>query len=126
MIVLCGFYLNYLKDTTVFQVDGTFSHQIRDWGEEKEDGAIYHVVLKKVRYHTTNKLPFRDEFVSHLEWETQKRRTIKAGTLAKLIEHLVPANDHIDDVDTGFLTVFLTMYQTFSSAEEVVAFLIDR
>ncbi|CAB4009555.1 ral guanine nucleotide dissociation stimulator-like 1 isoform X2 [Paramuricea clavata] len=104
----------------------TPERQIRDWGEEKEEGAIYHVVLKKVRYHTTNKLPFNDEFVSHLEWETQKRRTIKAGTLAKLVEHLVPANDHIDEIDTGFLTVFLTMYQTFSSTEEVVALLIDR
>jgi hypothetical protein len=61
-----------------------------------------------------------------LEWETQKRRTIKAGTLAKLIEHLAPADDHIDEIDTGFLTVFLTMYQAFSSAEEVVATLIER
>jgi pyridoxal/pyridoxine/pyridoxamine kinase len=83
-------------------------------------------VLKKVRYRTTNKLPYTGNFVSHLEWETQKRRTIKAGTLAKLLEHLAPANDHIDDIDTGFLTVFLTMYQTFSSTEEVVALLIDR
>ena len=100
--------------------------QIREWGEEKDDGVIYHVVLKRVRYHTTNKLPLNDNVVSHLEWETQKRRTIKAGTLAKLIEHLVPDNDHIDEIDTGFLTVFLTMYQTFSTAEEVVAQLIDR
>ncbi|XP_028407635.1 ral guanine nucleotide dissociation stimulator-like [Dendronephthya gigantea] len=100
--------------------------QTRDWGDEREDGAIYRVVLKKVRYHTTNKLPFNDEFVSHLEWETQKRRTIKAGTLVKLIEHLAPANDHIDDIDTGFLTVFLTMHPTFSTSEEVVALLIER
>ena len=84
------------------------------------------MVLKKVRYHTTNKMPYNDELVSHLEWETQKRRTIKAGTLAKLIEHLAPANEPIDEIDTGFLTVFLTMYQMFSSSEEVVALLIDR
>lgn len=83
------------------------------------------MVLKKVRYHTTNKLPY-DEYVSHLEWETQKHRTIKAGSLAKLVEHLTPANECIDEVDPGYLIAFLTTYQTFSSADEVVALLLER
>lgn len=100
--------------------------QVRDWGEEKEDGAIYHVILKKVRYHTTNKVPGNDQLVSHLEWETQKRRTIKAGTMTKLIEYLVPADDEDDEIDTRFLTVFLTMHQTFCSSDKVVFLLIER
>ena len=89
------------------------------------DGAIYNVVLKKVRYHSTTHLPF-NESVSYLEWETQKRLTIKAGSLVKLVEHLTPDNESIDEVDPGYLIAFLTMYQTFSSADDVVAQLFDR
>lgn len=84
------------------------------------------MVLRKVRYHTTtNKLP-NDEFVSYLEWETQKKRTLKAGTLVKLIEHLLPEDNIIDEVDPGYLIAFLTMYQTFATNEDVVAGILDR
>ena len=83
------------------------------------------MVLRKVRYHTTNKLPY-DEFVSCLEWETQKRRTLKAGTLVKLIEQLLPENELIDEVDPGYLIAFLTMYQTFASNQDIVSGILDR
>ncbi|KAJ8311804.1 hypothetical protein KUTeg_010641 [Tegillarca granosa] len=58
----------------------------RFWREEKEEDAVYNVYLKKVTYHTYSDLDNEQgqEF-SHLMWETQKIRVIKAGTIEKLI-----------------------------------------
>ena len=45
----------------------------RFWGEEKVDGGIYTVYLKKVRYHTPSKSITNEDHeddISHLEWET--------------------------------------------------------
>ncbi|KAK9709741.1 RasGEF domain [Popillia japonica] len=65
----------------------------RLWGEEKADGALYTVYLKKVRYHRpTRSLSSShsdsDDEISHLEWETVRVRFVKAGTLKKLVEAL--------------------------------------
>lgn len=95
----------------------------RFWREEREDGAIYNVYLKKVTYHTfsenENKKP--DEF-SHLMWETQKTRVIKAGNLEKLVEFLYNKGE----MDSSYVNVFFTTYRTFSTSEEVLDLLINR
>ncbi|KAL3177198.1 hypothetical protein MRX96_009891 [Rhipicephalus microplus] len=62
----------------------------RLWGEEKSDGAVYTVYLKKVRYHPSSSLSRHDseDSVSHLEWETVRVRVIKAGPLEAIVANL--------------------------------------
>lgn len=85
--------------------------------------------LKKVRYCSSDKLspsPEDDGPISHLMWETTRVRTIKAGTLAKLVEHLSPSNGSLEELDPGYLIAFLSTYRTFAKTAEVVDLLLER
>jgi hypothetical protein len=97
----------------------------RYWGEEKVDGAIYTVYLKKVRYHTPTKSVAveTEDDISHLEWETVRVRFIKAGTLGRLVESL--ASD-TGELESTYISVFLATYRTFSSPKQVLNLLIER
>ncbi|XP_055963965.1 ral guanine nucleotide dissociation stimulator-like 1 isoform X2 [Sorex fumeus] len=105
---------------------------VQDWGEEVEEGAIYHVTLKRVQIlQAVNKgarwlgvegdqLP-AGHTVS--QYETCKIRTIKAGTLEKLVENLLTA---FGDNDFTYISIFLSTYRGFASTKEVLELLLDR
>nr|CAH7759876.1 unnamed protein product [Callosobruchus chinensis] len=100
----------------------------RLWGEEKTDGAIYTVYLKKVRYHRpTRSLSSShsdsDDEISHLEWETVRVRFVKAGTLKRLVEALSTDDG---ELETTYVNVFLATYRSFSTPAEVLRLLIER
>ncbi|XP_050731356.1 ral guanine nucleotide dissociation stimulator-like isoform X3 [Eriocheir sinensis] len=98
----------------------------RLWGEEKCDGAIYTVYLKKVRYHHPSRSITQesdDDEISHLEWETVRVRFLKAGTLERLVESL--ASD-TGELESTFVNVFLATYRTFSTTSQVLNLIIDR
>ena len=56
-------------------------------------------------------------------YETCKVRTVKAGTLEKLVEHLVLA---FRDSDLSYVTVFLCTYQAFTTTQQVLDLLFKR
>ncbi|XP_055671173.1 ral guanine nucleotide dissociation stimulator-like 1 [Falco peregrinus] len=105
---------------------------IQDGGEEVEEGAVYHVTLKRVEFQQAankgarwleveeDQLP-PEHTVS--QYETCKIRTIKSGTLEKLVENLVTA---FGDNDFTYVSIFLSTYQAFASAKEVLDLLLDR
>ncbi|NXE75307.1 RGL1 protein, partial [Cochlearius cochlearius] len=105
---------------------------IQDGGEEVEEGAVYHVTLKRVQIQQAankgarwlgaegDQLP-PEHTVS--QYETCKTRTIKAGTLEKLVENLVTA---FGDNDFTYISIFLSTYRAFASAREVLELLLDR
>ncbi|XP_066147548.1 ral guanine nucleotide dissociation stimulator-like 1 isoform X2 [Euwallacea fornicatus] len=100
----------------------------RLWGEEKADGALYTVYLKKVRYHRpTRSLSSShsdsDDEISHLEWETVRVRFVKAGTLKKLVEALSTDDG---ELETTYINVFLATYRSFSTPKEVLTLLLRR
>uniref|UniRef100_A0A8C4XLI0 GNDS protein n=1 Tax=Falco tinnunculus TaxID=100819 RepID=A0A8C4XLI0_FALTI len=89
-------------------------------GEELEDGVIYSISLRKVQlHHTANKgqrwLGFENESALNL-YETCKVRTIKAGTLEKLVEYLVSA---FKGNDSTYVTIFLCTYRAFATTKQV-------
>uniref|UniRef100_A0A7M4FV70 Ral guanine nucleotide dissociation stimulator n=1 Tax=Crocodylus porosus TaxID=8502 RepID=A0A7M4FV70_CROPO len=88
-------------------------------GEEQEDGVIYSISLRKVQlHHTANKgqrwLGFENESALNL-YETCKVRTIKAGTLEKLVEYLVSA---FKGNDSTYVTIFLCTYRAFATTKQ--------
>ncbi|XP_071607464.1 ral guanine nucleotide dissociation stimulator-like 1 [Heliangelus exortis] len=105
---------------------------IQDWGEEVEEGAVYHVTLKRVQIQQAankgarwlgaegDQLP-PEHTVS--QYETCKIRTIKAGTLEKLVENLLTA---FGDNDFTYISIFLSTYRAFASTKEVVELLLDK
>ena len=83
--------------------------------------------LKKVRYCSKLTPSSEDEApISHLQWETMRVRTIKAGSLAKLVEHLSPMREYLEELDPGYLIAFLSTYRTFAKTEEVADLLFER
>ncbi|RZF31864.1 hypothetical protein LSTR_LSTR009511 [Laodelphax striatellus] len=97
----------------------------RLWGEERTDGAVFTVYLKKVRYHRPTKSISSDseDEISHLEWETVRVRFVKAGTLAKLVECLATDDG---ELESTYINVFLATYRTFSTPSQVLTLLLDR
>uniref|UniRef100_A0A8K9URD0 Ral guanine nucleotide dissociation stimulator n=1 Tax=Oncorhynchus mykiss TaxID=8022 RepID=A0A8K9URD0_ONCMY len=53
-------------------------------------------------------------------YETCKVRTIKAGTLEKLVEYMVRGND------STYVTIFLCTYRSFTSTKQVLDLLLNR
>ncbi|OXB55437.1 hypothetical protein ASZ78_007111 [Callipepla squamata] len=119
---------------------------IQDWGEEVEEGAVYHVTLKRVQIQqAANKgarwlgvpVDVSGEDAPGLrvegdqlppghtvsQYETCKIRTIKAGTLEKLVENLLTA---FGDNDFTYISIFLSTYRGFASTKEVLELLLDR
>ncbi|XP_034244342.1 ral guanine nucleotide dissociation stimulator-like 1 isoform X2 [Thrips palmi] len=97
----------------------------RLWGEERAEGAIYTVYLKKVRYHrpTRTIASDADDGISHLEWETVRVRFVKAATLEKLVESLATDDG---ELESTYINVFLATYRTFATTETVLNLLLDR
>ncbi|XP_076455444.1 ral guanine nucleotide dissociation stimulator-like 1 isoform X2 [Babylonia areolata] len=99
--------------------DGT-----RFWREEREEGAVYNAYLKRVTYLSQARL--EDETArefSHLMWETQKLRVIKAGTLPRLVEALATCRG---ELDSSYMNVFLSTYRTFATPSQLLQALFDR
>lgn len=96
--------------------------------EEREEGAVYEVSLKKVRYRRSgNYSEDIEEPVSHLQWQTILVRKIKAGTLKKLVDNLVSEKESLaEDMDPGYLMAFLSTYRAFAEVHDVLELLIER
>jgi len=97
----------------------------RLWGEEKVEGAVFSVYLKKVKYNTPSRSVTDDDgdSISHLEWETVRVRFIKAGSMEKLVESL--ASD-TGELESTYINVFLATYRTFASPKQVLNLLTER
>uniref|UniRef100_A0A5F5Q3I9 Ral guanine nucleotide dissociation stimulator n=1 Tax=Equus caballus TaxID=9796 RepID=A0A5F5Q3I9_HORSE len=96
-------------------------------GEELVNGVIYSISLRKVQvHHGTNKgqrwLGCENESALNL-YETCKVRTVKAGTLEKLVERLVPA---FQGSDLSYVTIFLCTYRAFTTTQQVLDLLFKR
>uniref|UniRef100_A0A1A8F105 Ral guanine nucleotide dissociation stimulator-like 1 n=1 Tax=Nothobranchius korthausae TaxID=1143690 RepID=A0A1A8F105_9TELE len=104
---------------------------VQDWGEEVEEGAIYNVTLKRVQIQQAankgarwlgaegDRLP-PGHTVSQLE--TCKIRSIRAGTLERLVETLLTA---FGDNDLTYTSIFLSTYRAFASTQTVLQLLLD-
>ncbi|XP_013049386.3 ral guanine nucleotide dissociation stimulator isoform X2 [Anser cygnoides] len=106
---------------------GGVNSSTQEIGEELEDGVIYSISLRKVQlHHTANKgqrwLGFENESALNL-YETCKVRTIKAGTLEKLVEYLVSA---FKGNDSTYVTIFLCTYRAFATTKQVLDLLLNR
>ncbi|XP_021529783.2 ral guanine nucleotide dissociation stimulator isoform X3 [Aotus nancymaae] len=101
--------------------DGDKASSTQEIGEELINGVIYSISLRKVQlHHGANKgqrwLGYENESALNL-YETCKVRTVKAGTLEKLVEHLVPA---FQGSDLSYVTIFLCTYRAFTTTQQVL------
>ncbi|XP_075062791.1 ral guanine nucleotide dissociation stimulator-like 3 isoform X2 [Mixophyes fleayi] len=97
---------------------------LQEWGEEVEDGAVYGVTLRRVRTESPPgdilAIPMSPGYV---HYKTCKVRSVRAGTLQKLVENLLV---EFQGNDTGYVPTFLSTYRAFTSPEKVLELLLDR
>ncbi|XP_062237348.1 ral guanine nucleotide dissociation stimulator-like isoform X1 [Platichthys flesus] len=96
-------------------------------GEEAEDDAIFTITLRKVQLHQSASKGQRwlgvDTDSALSLYETCKVRTIKAGTLERLVEYMVSA---FRGKDSTYVTIFLCTYRSFASTKQVLDLLLNR
>ncbi|KAL0979551.1 hypothetical protein UPYG_G00186460 [Umbra pygmaea] len=104
-----------------------FESSTQEVGEEVEDGAVFTITLRKVQLHQSASKGQRwlgVETDSALSlYETCKVRTIKAGTLERLVEYMVTA---FSGNDSTYVTIFLCTYRSFASTKQVLDLLLNR
>ncbi|TKS78145.1 Ral guanine nucleotide dissociation stimulator-like 1 [Collichthys lucidus] len=104
--------------------DGSSTQEI---GEEAEEDAIFTITLRKVQLHQSASKGQRwlgVETDSALSlYETCKVRTIKAGTLERLVEYMVSA---FRGKDSTYVTIFLCTYRSFATTKQVLDLLLHR
>ncbi|XP_041482177.1 ral guanine nucleotide dissociation stimulator-like 1 isoform X2 [Lytechinus variegatus] len=117
------------------RTEGYPESAFRFWGEEREADIIYSVFLKKVSYKKSatdasaavqqdDSSPESSvQFLSYLQWETLRIRTIKAASVQRLVEYLPIA---VEQMDSVYINVFFSTYQTFSSLREALGILLKR
>ncbi|XP_015427862.1 PREDICTED: LOW QUALITY PROTEIN: ral guanine nucleotide dissociation stimulator [Myotis davidii] len=108
-------------------VPATCESSTQEIGEELVNGVVYSISLRKVQVHPAasrgqRRLGCENESALSL-YETCKVRTVKAGTLEKLVEHLVPA---FQGSDLSYVTIFLCTYRTFTTTQQVLDLLFKR
>lgn len=96
-------------------------------GEEAEDDAVFTITLRKVQLHQSASKGQRwlgvDTDSALSLYETCKVRTIKAGTLERLVEYMVSA---FRGKDSTYVTIFLCTYRSFATTKQVLDLLLNR
>ena len=95
---------------------------MQDLGEERGEGVVYSVTLKRVHYGSQSMAAPPH---AHLRWVSQKVRTVVAGRLEQLVDHLAPRPE-VMAVSQAYRTCFLCTYRSFASTERVVELLVRR
>uniref|UniRef100_A0A674NCU2 Ral guanine nucleotide dissociation stimulator n=1 Tax=Takifugu rubripes TaxID=31033 RepID=A0A674NCU2_TAKRU len=102
------------------------SSSTQEIGEEAEDDAIFTITLRKMQLHQSASKGQRwlgVETDSALSlYETCKVRTIKAGTLERLVEYMVSS---FRGKDSTYVTIFLCTYRSFASTKQVLDLLLN-
>ncbi|XP_077326497.1 ral guanine nucleotide dissociation stimulator-like 3 isoform X3 [Lithobates pipiens] len=120
-----GIVLQAYRCLTIDGEDDTrHRNPLQEWGEEVEEGAVYGVTLRRVRTERPS-----GEFLvcpgspGYVHYKTCKVRSLRAGTLQKLVENLLV---EYQGTDPSYVPTFLSTYRAFTSAEKVLELLLDR
>uniref|UniRef100_A0A671X9L2 Ral guanine nucleotide dissociation stimulator n=1 Tax=Sparus aurata TaxID=8175 RepID=A0A671X9L2_SPAAU len=109
---------------SVFSISQSSTQEI---GEEAEEDAIFTITLRKVQLHQSASKGQRwlgvDTDSALSLYETCKVRTIKAGTLERLVEYMVSA---FRGKDSTYVTIFLCTYRSFATTKQVLDLLLHR
>ncbi|XP_070684176.1 ral guanine nucleotide dissociation stimulator-like 1 [Pempheris klunzingeri] len=112
----------WLTSFQVLDTDGQCEDPVQEWGEEEEDGAVFGITLRRepvLPGTDPAELPTAFSFV---QYHTVKVRRLKAGTMERLVTHLLDAEHQEPD----FTRVFLSTYRAFTSTSTLIELLFQR
>lgn len=82
-------------------------------GEVEEDDALISLALRRVHCDVD------DSSDSRLLWRARVEKSVRAGSLLRLVRQLAPLGEEEDTV-SAYRTCFLTTYRTFATAGDVL------
>lgn len=110
-----------------FSVPSFSQSSTQEIGEEAEEDAIFTITLRKMQLHQSASKGQRwlgvDTDSALSLYETCKVRTIKAGTLERLVEYMVSS---FRGKDSTYVTIFLCTYRSFATTKQVLDLLLNR
>uniref|UniRef100_A0A3Q2P6Y5 Ral guanine nucleotide dissociation stimulator-like 1 n=1 Tax=Fundulus heteroclitus TaxID=8078 RepID=A0A3Q2P6Y5_FUNHE len=95
---------------------------VQEWGEEKEDGAVYGVTLRREPVPCSSAPGDATPCSGFVQYRTCKVRRLKAATLDLLIRHLLDSGSQEPD----YSRIFLSTYRTFASTTTLIELLFQR
>lgn len=95
---------------------------MQEWGEEKEDGAVYGVTLRREPVPSSPSSNDRTPCSGFVQYRTCKVRRLKAATLDNLIRHLLDGSNQEPD----YSRIFLSTYRTYTSTTTLIELLFKR
>ncbi|XP_014865783.1 PREDICTED: ral guanine nucleotide dissociation stimulator-like 1 [Poecilia mexicana] len=96
---------------------------VQEWGEEKEDGVVYGVTLRREPDPSSPGPSETSSCCGFVQYRTCKVRRLKAATLDLLISHLL---DSSSSQDPDYSRIFLSTYRTYTSTTALIELLFQR
>uniref|UniRef100_A0A3B5M8M6 Ral guanine nucleotide dissociation stimulator-like 3a n=1 Tax=Xiphophorus couchianus TaxID=32473 RepID=A0A3B5M8M6_9TELE len=93
---------------------------VQEWGEEKEDGVVYGVTLRREPDPSSPGPSETSSCCGFVQYRTCKVRRLKAATLDLLINHLL---DSSSSQDLDYSRIFLSTYRTYTSTTALIELL---
>uniref|UniRef100_A0A3B5MMF1 Ral guanine nucleotide dissociation stimulator-like 3a n=1 Tax=Xiphophorus couchianus TaxID=32473 RepID=A0A3B5MMF1_9TELE len=90
---------------------------VQEWGEEKEDGVVYGVTLRREPDPSSPGPSETSSCCGFVQYRTCKVRRLKAATLDLLINHLL---DSSSSQDLDYSRIFLSTYRTYTSTTALI------
>ncbi|MED6287406.1 hypothetical protein CHARACLAT_015993 [Characodon lateralis] len=95
---------------------------VQEWGEEKEDGAVYGITLRREPVPSSPNPGEMSPCSGFVQYRTCKVRRLKAATLDLLISHLLDNSSQEPD----YSRIFLSTYRTYTSSTTLIELLFQR
>ncbi|KAM4531866.1 ral guanine nucleotide dissociation stimulator-like 1 [Odontesthes bonariensis] len=95
---------------------------VQEWGEEKEDGAVYGITLRREPVPSSPNPDETSPCCAFVQYRTCKVRRLKAATLDLLVNRLLDGNSQEQD----YSKIFLSTYRTFTSTAQLIELLFQR
>ncbi|KAK2815714.1 hypothetical protein Q5P01_026181 [Channa striata] len=112
----------WLRSFHLLDTDSQCEDPVQEWGEEEEDGAVFGVTLRREPVIASADTPDLPSDFSFVQYHTVKVRRLKAGTLERLIAHLLDSEHQEPD----FTPIFLSTYRAFTTTSTLIELLFQR
>ncbi|XP_037621546.1 ral guanine nucleotide dissociation stimulator-like 1 isoform X1 [Sebastes umbrosus] len=112
----------WLTSFQTLDTDGQYEDPVQEWGEEEEDGAVFGITLRREPVQPSSDAAELPTAFSFVQYHTVKVRRLKAGTLERLVTHLLDPEHQEPD----FVPVFLSTYRAFTSTSTLTELLFQR
>jgi len=88
-----------------------------------DDGIVFVEYSHRIHYNSSSLATHDNGEVLLRTSEGQKARSIKAGSVEKLVEYLAPVSE---EADPSYLSCFLLTYRTFLTPDKLLQMLTER